>query len=98
MAECPVCFGPLAAAIAARPPCGHEVCLPCLMALRQRRCVLCRADLAPLYPPPSPRVTLHVSARNDVPLPPPDLLHAIRLARQADGATARSPLVVIHDS
>lgn len=101
--ECPVCFDRLSRVIVARPPCGHEVCLPCLMALRKRDCVLCRADLSPLFPPPrSPRVTLHVGGDTLLmpPAPPPlrppsNLLQSIRLAMQE--RDAERPMVVLHD-
>ena len=53
--ECPVCLEPLAARIAARPPCGHEVCLGCLLRLAApRRCPMCRAPLDVPLPPPRP--------------------------------------------
>jgi len=52
-AECPVCLEPLAARIATRPPCGHEVCLECLLRLAApRRCPMCRASLHVSLPPP----------------------------------------------
>ena len=56
--ECPVCTMPLRAAIRTRPPCGHEVCLRCLLQLPRPSCVLCRADLAPLMPRPSKLVMM----------------------------------------
>tara|TARA_Y100000748_G_scaffold174411_2_gene145966 strand:+ start:595 stop:1017 length:423 start_codon:yes stop_codon:yes gene_type:complete len=43
--ECPVCFRTLHDTIRTTPPCGHTVCLQCLLRLRQRACPLCRADL-----------------------------------------------------
>ena len=49
--ECPVCFRTLADTIRTRAPCGHEICLACLLALKPPlRCVLCRADLSPHVP------------------------------------------------
>ena len=48
--ECPVCYEALRHQIQARTPCGHVVCLRCLLALRRRACPLCRADLAPHFP------------------------------------------------
>ena len=58
-AECPVCFEELQLTIAATPPCGHTVCLKCLLSLRRQVCVLCRCDLASLIPAtrPAPRLT-----------------------------------------
>ena len=99
--ECPVCFGRLACVIAARPPCGHEVCLPCLMALRKRDCVICRADLSSFFPPPRcPRVTLHVSGDHVqiASLPsPPTLLQSIQRAVRESGAEAERPSVPLHE-
>lgn len=43
--ECPVCFARLVSTIRTRPPCGHEICLECLLSLRKPRCVICRAEL-----------------------------------------------------
>lgn len=73
MCECPVCFEPLEATIASRPPCGHEICLGCLLLLRERRCPLCRADLGPFYPRHVPYVplTLHIAQPPRLPPPPP---------------------------
>jgi hypothetical protein len=55
MAECPVCFETLSQKIATTPPCKHAICLPCLMSLRQQKCVLCRCDLSALIPQPQVR-------------------------------------------
>ena len=35
--ECPVCFAPMASTVKTIPPCGHAVCLRCLLRLRDRR-------------------------------------------------------------
>ena len=53
LCECPVCTTPLRETISTRPPCGHEVCLKCLLRLHRPQCVLCRADLSELIPRPS---------------------------------------------
>jgi hypothetical protein len=71
-----VCFESLDERIVTTPPCGHALCLPCLMRLRAPvRCPMCRAELTHLLPiaaarpppirtPPSltspPRVTLAI--------------------------------------
>ena len=46
--ECPVCYVSLTSGTV--PPCGHEVCLKCLMSLRNRSCVICRQDLTAHFP------------------------------------------------
>ena len=49
--ECPVCFESMDERIVTTPPCGHALCLPCLMRLRAPvRCPMCRAELAHLMP------------------------------------------------
>ena len=79
--ECPVCLSPLKLAIRTRPPCGHEVCLLCLMRLPRAVCVICRAELSHLMPvragvvlvrrPPTLDIdTLLVLSRSAA--PPPD--------------------------
>ena len=86
MDECPVCFEDLDARIRTTTPCGHHVCLGCLLALaRPPRCPMCRADLAPLFP----------SRLQPLLLPPPsvssDVSSVIELAL-ASGAAPRNSI------
>jgi len=48
--ECPVCYEPMTTRIMATSPCGHFVCLSCLLSLRIPSCPLCRMDLTPYLP------------------------------------------------
>ena len=48
--ECPVCYEPMTTRIMATSPCGHFVCLSCLLSLRRPSCPLCRMDLTPYLP------------------------------------------------
>ena len=61
--ECPVCLNDMTSSIRATPPCGHVICLRCLLSLRKKECVLCRADLEQFFPPQPafPVVTLHTA-------------------------------------
>ena len=46
MPDCPICFQPLGIfASSTRLACKHEICLSCLLNLRQPTCPLCRADI-----------------------------------------------------
>lgn len=68
-----MCFEPLATRIATRAPCGHEICLQCLLRLEQRRCPCCRRDLASLLKD-APRATcvrLELVSSQDPPSPTP---------------------------
>ena len=85
--ECPVCFAPMASTVKTIPPCGHAVCLRCLLRLRDRRCVLCRADLADHFPAAAPLST--------PPGSPPTVIATryspVRLARAPPLVTSASP-------
>ena len=71
---CPVCLEALDVRIRTMAPCGHSLCLECLLSLRQRRCPLCRHDLRSYFPvaspPPPPPVMLPLTV-HIVPDPPP---------------------------
>lgn len=61
MSDCPVCFESLDQTIRTSTPCGHEVCLACLLKIVPRRCVICRADLAVYFHKPSVTTMEHSS-------------------------------------
>lgn len=57
--ECPVCFEPWSTRIMTTSPCGHVLCLPCLLQLRAASCPMCRSDLAAYLPPRSGVPKIH---------------------------------------
>ena len=48
--ECPICMEDSQMTIRAVTPCGHGMCLRCLLRCVDRRCPLCRTDLRPHLP------------------------------------------------
>ena len=49
--DCPVCMEPMHDRISTTAPCGHMLCLPCLVQLQApQKCPMCRSNLNDLIP------------------------------------------------
>ena len=63
--ECPVCFESKSDRIMTTSPCGHSLCLVCLLKLRAASCPMCRFDLTHHIPPrdgtPKIQMPLHIT-------------------------------------
>ena len=55
---CPICLEDTRRTIRAETPCKHAFCMRCLLRCADRRCPMCRADLAEHFPESVPEATL----------------------------------------